>query len=104
MTDYLVEVHARFHDPSAELLRAVEQRLSAMDEVLAEPAPVVLTPEGEDHAVLQFAIAAANEVKADASGRDLATTAVAAAEQSGSLADVGLVSARTLGDPGADDR
>ncbi len=104
MTDYLVEVHATFHDPTIEQLRVVEQRLSTMDGVLPEPAPVVLTREGEDHAVLQFAIQAKNEVKADATGRDLATTAVAGEEQGGSVADVGLVSARTLGDPDPDAR
>ncbi|GAB3591886.1 hypothetical protein GCM10027446_11360 [Angustibacter peucedani] len=99
MTAYLVEVHATFHDPSADQLETVQGRLAEMDDVLADPPPAVLTPEGEDHAVLQFAIEAKNEVKADSTGRDLAETALSGVEDGDSLADVALVSARTLGEP-----
>lgn len=103
MTAYLVEVHATFHEPSAEHLRVVEQWLRSADGVLPEPAPAVLTDEGQGSAVLQFAVTAGNEVRADATGRALAESAVANGGDDEPLADVGLVSARRLGEHDADD-
>lgn len=103
MTGYLVEVHARFDDASSEHLRTVEQRLRSLDMVLPEPVPVFLTRDGEQDAVLQFAVEAKNEVQADATGRRLAGAAVVGEENGSSLADVGLVSARRLADDDPDD-
>ena len=94
MNRYLVEVHAAFNRAVTDEAESLQSRLAEHDDVLSEPAPMVLSDGTEQHTIVQFAIEAANELKADGKGLDIATE-VLGGEGEGP-AEVGLVSARRL--------
>jgi hypothetical protein len=96
MNRYLVEAHATFRQPANERLDAVKEHLGENDEVLADPPPQLLTSDAEDHAVVQFAIEAVNEAKADAKGRQVANAVLQTDDAGEPWAEIGLVSARDL--------
>lgn len=102
MDRYLVEAHTSFRSDAD--FAEVQRRLENHDDVLKDPAPKVIPPDAEGHAIVQFTVEARDQVGADSAGNDVLAAALAGADRGQQLAEVGLVSARSVeGHAAADD-
>ena len=102
MDRYLVEAHTSFHSDAD--FAEVQRRLEDHDDVLKDPAPQVIPPDSEGHAIVQFTVEASGQVSADSMGNDVLADVLVGTDGGEQLADVGLVSARSVeGHAAADD-
>jgi hypothetical protein len=102
MDRYLVEAHTSFRSETD--FAEVRRRLENHDDVLKDPAPQVIPPDAEGHAIVQFTVEAGSQVSADSTGNDVLEDVLAGSDRGEPLAEVGLVSARSVeGHPASDD-